>query len=96
MKTRIAGRMRQVQGEKGMFVYRRASTALGDAVHRHPLRAYSKIPTSICKLVMSGVCPTCISRETYEFGKAYQLRKRQPEPTTMESIEVLTPARMED
>lgn len=96
MKMRIAGRTRPVQGEKGMFIYRRAASILSDSVKSHQLRLYDNPPALICHPGMSEGCPASISRATYLFEKAYQMRMRLPEPTVKESIDLLVPSRLED
>jgi hypothetical protein len=96
MKMRITGRVRPVQGEKGMFIYRRGASISSDAVNRHQLRLYQTPPAMICHPGKSESCPASISRATYLFEKAYQMRKRMPEPTVKESIELLIPSRLED
>lgn len=95
MKMRIAGRVRPVQGDKGMLIYRRAASISSDAVKSHQLRLYQNPPAMICHPGMSEGYPAGISRATYLFEKAYQMRMRMPEPTVKESIELLVPSRLE-
>lgn len=96
MKMRITGRVRPVQGEKGIFIYRRAASISIDAVKSHQLRHYENPPALICHPWMSEGCPAGVSRATYLFEKANLMCERMPEPTVMESIELLIPSRLED
>lgn len=96
MKMRIAGRARQVQGEKGMIVYRRGGLLSSETLNVSPFQGRPKPRISICQPEKSGVIPAGISRERYLLGKVYQLAKRKPEPTKLEPVELLVPCRLED
>jgi hypothetical protein len=96
MKMRIAGRARPVQGEKGMFVYRRDNLKPIDSMDYKPSQPTPKPRIITCQSERSGVIPSSISPERYLFRKVYQLAKRRPEPTKMEAIELLVPCRLED
>jgi uncharacterized protein YhbP (UPF0306 family) len=96
MKMRIAARMRQVQEEKKLIIYRRSASGPSESVIRSIDFGHSRLRKSICEPLNAIMIPVRLPNNSLSFGKVIQYLRKQPEHTVTESIEMLVPTRLDD
>jgi hypothetical protein len=96
MKMRIATRTRQFQGDKNLIVYRRSESGQSATIVNNSRFSQPRLQNASCAPQSSDILPIRFPTERSLSDKISQFQRRYPEPTVIESVEVLTLQRLDD
>lgn len=95
MKMRMVGRIRHMQGEKSLMVYRKFQTSTNGVDGKTGARLFKMPEIKLCDPLSTGLLPIGSSKEIREFVASISRRMRQPEPTVQESKQTINLERTE-
>ncbi len=91
MKMRTAGRMRHMQGEKNLMVYRKLQNPPYGLEAKDRVRLIQVPQLKFCAPMRTGLLPIGSSKEILVFAANINKRRRRPEPTVQESKQTVYP-----